>query len=79
MKLISNAIATEEEANLRYDICRGCENLTFIKTCSQCGCFMKIKTKLRFAACPLNKWTSIEYKDGQWTSDNDDWDSDVYD
>ena len=24
--------------------------------CKKCGCFMKIKTKLKNATCPLQKW-----------------------
>lgn len=28
------------------------------KVCSECGCFMIIKTKLPGATCPLNRWES---------------------
>jgi hypothetical protein len=41
----------------RYTSCLSC--LEFIhetKVCKQCGCFMKIKTKLTDASCPLGKW-----------------------
>lgn len=37
--------------------CRSCEN--FIKitsTCTQCGCFMKFKTQIKNAKCPIGKW-----------------------
>jgi hypothetical protein len=41
----------------RMDICRQCDR--FIKTttqCKECGCIMKLKTKLPHASCPLGKW-----------------------
>ena len=49
--------ATEEVANNRIAICRECPE--FIKAtsqCKQCGCFMKMKVKLKDATCPLGKW-----------------------
>jgi hypothetical protein len=49
--------ALEEEADRRYDICKGCpELIDLTKQCKQCGCFMVMKTKLQHATCPLNKW-----------------------
>jgi len=49
--------ATEEVANLRYEICKECPMLIQIsKQCRKCGCFMAAKTKLLHATCPLNKW-----------------------
>jgi hypothetical protein len=45
-------------ADHRYDICKSCDKLTFIKTCSVCKCFMPLKTKLDNVACPLKKWGS---------------------
>lgn len=50
----------QEIAKERLDICNGCER--FIKAttqCKECGCIMKLKTKLPNASCPLNKWESI--------------------
>jgi hypothetical protein len=39
----------------RIKICRECEHYkAFI--CSQCGCFMPLKTKLKGAECPKQKW-----------------------
>lgn len=46
-----------ELANKRFDICLSCPEL--IKSthqCKKCGCFMKLKTKLNDATCPLGKW-----------------------
>lgn len=41
----------------RFNICKGCpELITPINVCGQCGCLMKLKTKLADATCPLGKW-----------------------
>ena len=41
----------------RIKICQDCDkyNKTW-KICKECRCFMPLKTKIRWAACPLNKW-----------------------
>lgn len=41
----------------RLSICKSCPEL--IKTthqCKKCGCLMHLKTKLKKATCPLEKW-----------------------
>lgn len=43
-------------AKQRYDICKGCENLTSLKFCSKCGCFMPLKVRFDGASCPAKKW-----------------------
>lgn len=47
----------EELKEARLAICRTCE---FFKPrteqCSKCGCFMKLKTALENAKCPIGKW-----------------------
>lgn len=47
----------EELIEQRLDICNGCPELNkrFMK-CRRCGCFMKLKTTLIQASCPLGKW-----------------------
>lgn len=41
----------------RYEICEACPRFFKItKQCKECGCFMPIKTKLKEAVCPLEKW-----------------------
>lgn len=49
--------SAEELHEARLAICRGCE---FFKPrterCGKCGCFMKLKTKLENAKCPIGKW-----------------------
>lgn len=47
----------EEEVARRLELCRRCE--LFIhqqKRCSQCGCYMKFKSRLRSQHCPVGKW-----------------------
>ena len=41
----------------RLNICKGCDELFKpTRTCKQCGCFMALKTWIKDATCPLNKW-----------------------
>ncbi len=41
----------------RLEICNSCEFLNKrLMKCKQCGCFMKLKSTLREAKCPLDKW-----------------------
>ena len=58
-KAIANkeeAVSVEEQER-RLGICQGCE---FFKprsqSCQKCGCFMRLKSKLRTANCPIGKW-----------------------
>jgi hypothetical protein len=47
----------DEEAQSRYDICLACDRLLPVThQCKECGCFMKMKVKLKKAVCPLGKW-----------------------
>lgn len=41
----------------RLQICKECPRL-FKPTmqCKECGCFMRIKTRLKSASCPIGKW-----------------------
>ncbi len=46
---------------IRMSICKSCENLIpFMNRCKLCGCFMDIKTKIKDAVCPENKWEPIK-------------------
>ena len=40
----------------RWDACSSCEFLTADNKCNKCGCFMKVKHKLKAANCPVGKW-----------------------
>lgn len=47
----------EELVNSRLEICRACEFFRpKTETCRKCGCFMKLKTMLQNAKCPVGKW-----------------------
>lgn len=51
------AYGGKEEAKRRFAICQECPR--FFKptgTCRECGCFMRVKTQLEHATCPLEKW-----------------------
>ena len=49
--------SSEELAEYRLGICNSCE---FFRprpqTCRKCGCFMTLKTTLKNAKCPVDKW-----------------------
>jgi len=52
----------DDVAEQRYSICKSCEHLyTLTNTCKKCGCFMKLKTTLTAASCPIDKWGKYEY------------------
>lgn len=47
----------EEIAEARLEVCKSCEFYRErTNQCKKCGCFMKLKTKLENARCPLGKW-----------------------
>ena len=47
----------KETANERYEICKSCINfISLTKQCKLCGCFMRMKTSLPNATCPIEKW-----------------------
>jgi hypothetical protein len=49
--------SSEDLGQYRLDICKACEFYR-AKTnqCKKCGCFMKLKTTLENARCPIGKW-----------------------
>jgi hypothetical protein len=40
----------------RIKLCKGCKFLTPSFRCTKCGCFMKVKTQVTHAKCPMGKW-----------------------
>ena len=47
----------EELAQYRFEICQACPAYRpRTNTCKKCGCFMKLKTTLQNAKCPIGKW-----------------------
>jgi hypothetical protein len=56
--LSSDNYTTKEIRNERFDVCKGCDRLFKpTRTCRECGCFMALKTWLKDAACPKDKWS----------------------
>jgi len=52
-----SARTPDELAAYRLEICKGCEWFRpKTQTCKKCGCFMKLKTQLEKAKCPIDKW-----------------------
>jgi RNA polymerase-binding transcription factor DksA len=59
--LHSENYTTKEVRDERYAICKECPRLISItRTCKECGCFMALKTWLKDASCPLDKWGTVE-------------------
>lgn len=49
--------ASQDLSKQRYEICGACPEFIKLTTqCKQCGCIMKLKTKLELASCPIGKW-----------------------
>jgi hypothetical protein len=45
--------ADKKVIDKRWQTCAKCEHLTsFTKQCKKCGCFMKLKTKIKNVSCP---------------------------
>ena len=43
----------------RMAICTACEHFKpDLSRCGKCGCFMKAKTRIPGASCPIGKWSS---------------------
>lgn len=50
-------IVSTEVGYSRLSTCESCEKLDKASyRCSECGCFMKTKTQLASASCPIGKW-----------------------
>jgi len=49
--------ASDEVSSERFSICQSCpEFIKLTSQCKKCGCFMKVKTGLLAATCPIGKW-----------------------
>lgn len=47
----------EDLVEYRLNICRQCPHFyAKLQKCTKCGCFMKLKTRLEKAHCPVGKW-----------------------
>jgi hypothetical protein len=47
----------QELIEYRLEICKQCKYLNAkLMKCTKCGCFMKLKSTLKQAKCPIGKW-----------------------
>lgn len=53
-----NIVYLDKDKSLeRFNICKSCpELIKFTSQCKKCGCFMKLKTTMEHASCPIGKW-----------------------
>lgn len=49
----------DDEVGKRIETCKTCDQLTKLKLCKVCGCFMPAKVRLKGSSCPLGKWIAI--------------------
>ena len=49
--------ATDEKAGERFAVCAGCDRLSDVGICGECGCVMVTKVKVETSSCPLGKWS----------------------
>lgn len=54
---MSSTDKDESYHQIRLNTCKECPSL-FKPTmqCKECGCFMRIKTRIKSAQCPIGKW-----------------------
>ena len=65
-------IVPQDIAESRWEICKQCPHLLYDETnpdtnkkdgrCTECGCFMNVKTHYATAECPIDKWEKYENK-----------------
>ena len=52
-------LASEEVYNHRMSICNSCVYFKQQENrCTQCGCYMEVKTRFKKTFCPIHKWES---------------------
>jgi hypothetical protein len=51
-------LVKKEIAEERLNMCKACDEYA-LGICKKCGCVMIAKTTLRWAACPLGKWSAV--------------------
>jgi hypothetical protein len=53
---IKGTVVTEHVHQERLAICESCDKLQQLHICSECHCYMPLKTKFSIFNCPLKKW-----------------------
>ena len=49
-------ICEQEELHSRLIICSECKHLDINNVCMMCGCYVRIRTLLKFNRCPMKMW-----------------------
>lgn len=55
-------LANKQTANDRMNICNDCLAKND-NTCTACGCYLPLKTRLRESECPMDEWPLIVKQD----------------
>lgn len=61
-KIVSNAVqgnktlVEDSVREHRLSICKTCPHFTPEERCTECGCFMKIKSAFITSKCPIGNW-----------------------
>jgi len=55
-KIHDKVVVDDEEHMRRLSICESCENFSKLHLCSECHCYMPLKTKFVIFNCPIKKW-----------------------
>lgn len=53
-------IASSETIQARIAICNACPDLSKLRACKHCGCFMDVKVRFSKSSCPIDKWFSAK-------------------
>ena len=57
MKILTDKIADKETFEKRIKLCESCKSLSLpLYRCNECGCFMKVKARIKNIKCPKNNW-----------------------
>ena len=57
LSALTGGFDEKKTAEMRWKQCQGCTFLTkTTNRCRKCGCFMKLKVKLKQAKCPIGIW-----------------------
>lgn len=57
-KIVGDKLCVSKQVSEdRLEVCKQCDSFRDKdKRCTECGCFMLIKAKLKGVKCPLGKW-----------------------
>jgi len=56
MKIEDGKLTKSSVVSDRIEACKKCPNLSKLRFCTQCGCFMPAKVRIMSAECPIRIW-----------------------